>query len=129
MTRVLVTGAFDVMHLGHIRMLEFAKKQGDILFVLIDSDAKIKREKGPTRPFNNERDREEFLLSIKHVDNVFSFDSKEKLEDLCEIYLPDIRVVGGDWKDKEIVGNKSCKKIVYFDRIDGYSTTRILNEQ
>jgi len=87
---------------------------------------RLKKRRANGRPFNCLRDREEFLYAIKYVDNVIVFNSKEELEKICEVFQPDIRVVGGDWKDKEIVGSQFCKEIIFFDRIPGYSTTRIL---
>lgn len=123
---VLVTGAFDVMHIGHIRLLNFAKSLSlGILIVMIDTDERIRNTKGQNRPFNCFSDRKEFLQSIKCVDRVFYINSDEDIIETCQIYRP-IRVVGGDWKGKPIVGEEFCKKIVYFDRIPGYSTTRIL---
>ncbi len=129
MKKVLLTGALDVLHIGHIRMLRFAKElagKDGIVFVAIDTDQKIKKEKGGNRPHNKLTDRMEVLSSIEYVDNVVSFDSKEELEEICRIFQPDIRVIGSDWKDKEIVGSQYCKEIIFFDRIEGYSTTKTL---
>ena len=126
MKRVLVTGTMDILHIGHIRLLEYSKSLGDLLNVAIDSDDKVKKDKGESRPFNNQNDRKDFLLSIKVVDNVTIFSSEEDLEELCRIYKPDIRVVGSDWKGKKIVGSEYCREIVYFDRIGDYSTSKIL---
>ena len=126
--KVLVTGCFDVVHIGHIRMLEHAKSLGTTLFVAIDDDERVKKDKGESRPFNNVLERKEFLLALKPVDNVVIFSSDIDLEEVCRIYKPDIRVVGGDWYGKNIVGAKYCKKVIYFDKIPGYSTTRILSK-
>ena len=126
MKRILISGAYDILHPGHIRILEFAKSLGDVLFVAIDSDRKIKEEKGGNRPHHTAAEREEILLALRSVDNVVVFDSKEELENICKIFQPDVRVVGGDWRGKEIIGAEHCKEIVFFDRIEGYSTTKIL---
>jgi len=125
--KILVTGAFDIVHIGHIRMLEYAKSLGKTLFVAIDDNERITDMKGLGRPFNNQLDRKEFLLSLKAVDNVFIFSSDSDLEEICRLYKPDIRVVGSDWKGKPIIAEKYCKRIEYFDRINGYSTTRIID--
>ena len=125
---VLVTGAFDVMHLGHIKLLQYAASFGKV-WVAIDFDEKIKATKGPTRPFNCFSDRKKFLESIIYVDRVVGFGSKEELENLCKAIKPNYRIVGMDWMGKEIVGEKHCKHLRYFDRIPSYSTTRILNEE
>jgi len=87
---------------------------------------KIKKDKGFYRPFNNLKDRVILLDSIKYIDQVKTFNSKEILENLIKNLTPDIIVVGSDWKGKEIVGGSYTKKIVYFDRIKNYSTTNIL---
>lgn len=129
MKKVLVTGCFDLLHIGHTRMLDYARSLGDKLFVAIDDDLKVKKEKGNDRPFNKVLDRKEILLELKSVDNVFIFSSDSDLEEICRLYKPDIRVVGSDWLGKTIVGQKFCKEIVYFDRIGDYSTTKVLNHK
>jgi len=123
---VWINGCFDILHRGHIELFKYAKSLGDKLFVGIDSDSKIKKDKGFDRPFNNLKDRVILLDSIKYIDQVKTFNSKEILENLIKNLTPDIIVVGSDWKGKEIVGGSYTKKIVYFDRIKNYSTTNIL---
>jgi len=124
---VWTNGCFDVLHRGHIELFKYAKSLGDILYVGIDTDEKIRREKGEFRPVNNVKDRKFILESIKYIDTVFIFDSKEGLESRIKDVLPDVMVLGSDWKDKEIVGQEHVKKLVFFDRIEGYSTTEIIN--
>ena len=124
---VLVTGAFDVVHLGHIRMLKYAANiDNEALIVMIDSDERIRKQKGPSRPFNCFSDREEFLHAIEGIDYVQPISNDEDIILTCKQFRP-IRVVGGDWKGKEIVGAEFCSEIRYFDRIPSYSTTRILD--
>lgn len=126
---VLVTGAFDIVHVGHIRLLEYARQfTTSKLIVMIDTDERIRETKGHGRPFNCFQDREEFLLSLKNVDYVMSISNDDDIVQSCKQYRP-IRIVGGDWKDKLIVGKEWCKEIKYFNRIKDYSTTRILNDR
>lgn len=127
MIKIWVNGCFDVLHRGHYELFNYAKSLGDKLIVGIDSDEKVSADKGLDRPYNNLEDRVYALESLKAIDLVYVFDNKENLEDLIKTSSPDILVVGSDWKGKEIVGGLYAKKIVYFNRIDGYSTTNILN--
>lgn len=126
MLKVWVNGTFDVLHIGHIRLLEFASKFGQ-LRVGIDSDERVRSLKGEDRPINGVNDRKEFLLSIKNVDDVVIFSSDDELINEIRTYNPDIIVVGGDYKGKTVIGSEFGGKVLYFDRIEGYSTTKILN--
>ena len=121
-----VNGCFDILHVGHISLLEFCKSECDYLVVAIDSDDKVKTSKGEGRPFNNLEDRIVMLKSIRYVDEVKSFESSKELEELVEYIRPDIMVVGSDWEGKEVIGSKFAKQLKYFRRLDGYSTTAIL---
>ena len=126
MVKVWVNGCFDVLHRGHYELFNYAKSLGDKLAVGIDSDEKVSKDKGTNRPFNNINDRVYALQSLKAVNEVYVFNSRKELEDLIENYQPDFLVVGSDWKDKDVVGGHFAKEIVYFNRIEGYSTTSIL---
>ena len=126
MVKVWVNGCFDVLHRGHYELFNYAKSLGDKLAVGIDSDEKVSKDKGANRPFNNINDRVYALQSLKAVNEVYVFNSRKELEDLIENYQPDFLVVGSDWKDKDVVGGHFAKEIVYFNRIEGYSTTSIL---
>jgi D-beta-D-heptose 7-phosphate kinase/D-beta-D-heptose 1-phosphate adenosyltransferase len=126
MVKVWVNGSFDVLHIGHIKLLEYASTLGSVK-VGIDTNKRIKKIKGENRPFNSLSDRVEFLRSIKHVDSVDIFDTTEQLIDLIKQYQPDYMVIGSDYKDKPIIGSEYIKEIVYFDRIKDKSTTNILN--
>ena len=123
---IWTNGCFDILHRGHIEMFKYAKSLGTKLYEGIDSDAKVKREKGNTRPINIVQDRKFMLESIKYIDKVFIFKSKEGLEDRIEELLPDVMVIGSDWKNKTVVGEQYVGELVFFDRIEGYSTTNIL---
>jgi rfaE bifunctional protein nucleotidyltransferase chain/domain len=123
--RIWVNGAFDILHIGHIKLLKHAAAMGH-LRVGIDTDDRIKELKGPTRPFNCFKDREEFLLSLRFVDDVVSFGTEEELIDQIKLYQPDIMVIGSDYKNRRIIGAEHVGKIVYFNRLDDISTTSIL---
>ena len=124
--KVWTNGCFDILHRGHIELFKYAKSLGTELIVGIDSDIKIKKEKGNSRPINKVYDRKFLLESIKYIDKVYIFNSKEELENKIEEILPNIMVIGSDWKGKEVIGQQYADKLVFFDRIEGYSTTEIL---
>jgi D-beta-D-heptose 7-phosphate kinase/D-beta-D-heptose 1-phosphate adenosyltransferase len=126
MTTVIVNGTFDILHPGHIAMLNTARSLGDYLIVCIDTDRRVKELKGDTRPINNEDFRRTMLHNIKSVDVVELFDSQEELISLFEMYKPDIMVKGSDWKGKSIVAEQYIKEIYWYDRIEEYSSTAII---
>ena len=123
---VWTNGCFDILHMGHIELFKFAKQQGTKLCVGIDSDEKVKLDKGKDRPFNTLLDRINFLLAIRYVDLVIPFNSTEELETTIKKISPDVMVIGGDWKGKVVVGEQYAKELKFFNRIPGYSTTNIL---
>ena len=123
---IVVNGTFDIVHRGHIKMLNYAKSLGEYLLVCIDSDQRVAQLKGPSRPINNQFDRQFLLSNLKSVDKVCIFNSKEELEYILESYKPDIMVKGSDYKDKPIVGQHLCKEIKFFDIVDEYSTTKTI---
>ena len=125
-TNVWVNGCFDVLHRGHIELLKFAKSQGMCLIVGIDTDSRVKSMKGENRPFNNEKDRQYFLESIRYVDKVVVFDSENQLKKHLLEHKIDVMIVGSDWKGKPVVGQEIVKNVVFFDRVGNYSTTRII---
>tara|TARA_R110000824_G_scaffold161410_2_gene336633 strand:- start:4107 stop:4511 length:405 start_codon:yes stop_codon:yes gene_type:complete len=125
-TIVFTNGCFDILHRGHIELFKYAKSLGSTLIVAIDTDEKVKQDKGPDRPFNSLKDRIFLLESIKYIDEVVVFGSKQELQSLVASITPDILVKGTDWKGKEIVGEESAKEVRFFERIEGYSTTEIL---
>jgi D-beta-D-heptose 7-phosphate kinase/D-beta-D-heptose 1-phosphate adenosyltransferase len=124
--KILVNGTFDIVHRGHIEMLNYAKSLGDHLVVCIDSDRRVRELKGEHRPVNNEQDRKFYLENLRAVDQTWIFDSAAELEDMCSHYQPDVMVKGSDYKHQPIVGSEHCKKIVFFDRIEQYSTTKTI---
>lgn len=126
MVKVWVNGSFDVLHIGHVKLFEYASTLGSVK-VGIDTDKRIKSIKGPNRPFNSLSDRVEFLYSVKYIDSINIFDTTEQLIDLIKQYQPDYMVIGSDYRDKPIIGSEYIKEIIYFDRIKNKSTTNILN--
>ena len=126
-TKVFVNGTFDVLHYGHFKLLEAASQLGDMLYVAIDTDERIKEKKGEHRPFHSLIERKEMLESIKWVDNVFAFGSDNELITLIRAIDPDIYVIGSDYKNKPIVGSEYLRNIVFIPRIEKFSTTKIMN--
>ena len=125
---IWTNGCFDILHRGHIEMFEYAKSLGDELIVGIDSDRRVKEDKGEDRPINSLDDRAIVLQSIKYIDRVIEFDSTNELERLIKDIKPDIMVIGSDWKGKRVVGEEYAGKVEFFDRIKGYSTTKLLKK-
>jgi len=128
MITVWVNGCFDILHPGHIELFKVAKSLGDRLIVGIDTDDKVKKDKGNDRPVNPLYFRKTMLESIKYIDVVLPFGSRIELENLIELYSPDILVVGSDWKNGDVVGRQYAKEVRFFNRIDNYSTTNIISK-
>jgi rfaE bifunctional protein nucleotidyltransferase chain/domain len=124
MKKIWINGCFDILHIGHLRLLEHAKSRGDFLTVGIDSDDRVKELKGKDRPINNEFLRTEMLKAIKWVDNVVVFSSDKELEQLIQL-TSDLIIIGSDYKNKRIVGSQ-YSKVEFFDRVDDYSTTNLV---
>jgi len=129
MITVMVNGTFDVLHPGHVALLNTARSYGDCLIVAIDTDRRVKELKGNKRPINNQNDRRIMLSALKAVDVVEFFDSTEELVKLMERYQPDVYVKGSDWKhDTKSTAHTYAKEVIYFDRIDEYSTTNTIQD-
>jgi D-beta-D-heptose 7-phosphate kinase/D-beta-D-heptose 1-phosphate adenosyltransferase len=125
-SKVWVNGTFDVMHRGHIELLQFANTKG-IVRVGIDYDDRVKELKGLTRPVNIWKDRKYFLKSIRYVDSVVGFGSDEELEEQIRLWEPDYMIVGSDYKNKRVIGSQFTKELLFFDRIENYSSTKIIS--
>ena len=128
MQKVFVNGAFDILHSGHLDLLDFAGMLGGHLLVAIDTDEKIRYNKGADRPFNNLKNRKHLMSMLKPVTNVVSFNSDEELSDIIKGYKPDVMVKGSDWRGKTIVGKEYCKEVVFFERTNNESTTKTLQD-
>jgi len=126
MKKIFVNGTFDVLHPGHIQLLNYAKSLGDYLHVAIDADARVKEKKGESRPVFNQDERKFFLINLKAVDNVSFFSSDEELENTIKEYAPDVMIVGSDWKGKPVIGSQFAKELQFYDRIKDYSTTNTI---
>lgn len=123
---IFTNGCFDIIHVGHIRLLEFAKTLGSKLVVGLNSDVSIKRLKGLERPINNQADRAVLLSAIKYVDEVIIFE-EDTPYDLITLIKPDIIVKGGDYTSDKVIGN-NLADVVIFNYIAGYSTTNIIRK-
>ena len=127
MKTIFVNGTFDILHPGHVQLLNYARSLGDSLIVAIDSDQRVRELKGDNRPINPEDDRKLMLDSLRSVDSVWIFNSDQELEDICRLYNP-VMVKGSDYQGRHIIGQQYCKEIVFYDRIEPYSTTRAIQD-
>ena len=124
--KVFVNGTFDILHIGHLDLLNYAKSLGTYLLVAVDSDNRVTEKKGSDRPFNKIANRVALLSNLKAVDKVLVFNSDIELESIIEQYNPDIMLVGSDWKNKTVIGSEYAKELVFFDRVIDESTTKTI---
>lgn len=124
---VFTNGCFDILHAGHVKLLEYAKGLGDKLIVGINSDASVKRLKGNNRPINNQDMRKYVLEQLSFVDEVIIFDEDTPL-DLIKQVKPSIIVKGGDYTIEDVVGHDIVDKVEIFPIEVGYSTTTIIEK-
>tara|TARA_B110000240_G_scaffold42529_1_gene47624 strand:+ start:1 stop:1149 length:1149 start_codon:yes stop_codon:yes gene_type:complete len=123
---VWTNGVFDILHIGHLKLLRHAYSLGNRLIVGINSDASVKRLKGDLRPINDETTRKELLLELGFVDDVIIFDEDTPLEAMTKLE-PDIIVKGGDYTFDTVVGNHLAKVII-FPTVEGHSTTSTIKK-
>ncbi len=128
MKKIFVNGTFDIVHRGHVELLNYARSLGDHLLVAIDSDARVKQLKGNTRPINSLVDRQYLLSNLKAVGHVVSFDSDQELESIIKQYAPDIMVKGSDYVTRDVIGAEYCKAIEFYQLVNGYSTTKKIQD-
>jgi len=124
---VFTNGCFDILHIGHIRLLEKAKSLGDILIVGLNSDASVKKIKGKHRPIIPENERAEVLAAVSSVDFIVKF-SQPTPHQLIKKIMPDVLVKGADWKSEKIVGSDLAKKVLTIPLVKGRSTTKIIKK-
>jgi len=126
---IWTNGCYDILHVGHIALFKYAKSLGDKLIIGIDSDKRVKELKGNGRPFNNQDDRKEMLESIRFVDEVVIFDTKEETCDLLLKKNIHTIVIGDDYKNRPVTGSGIIEDIVFFKKIGNYSTTNYLESE
>ena len=124
-TVVFTNGVFDILHVGHLKLLSHAKTLGNRLVVGINSDSSVKRLKGDLRPINDESTRKESLLMLGFVDEVIVFEEDTPLETMTKLE-PNIIVKGGDYTPATVVGNHLAE-VVIFPTVEGHSTTLIVD--
>jgi len=126
---VFTNGCFDLLHPGHIKLLEAAREMGDALVVGINSDDSVRTLKGPSRPIIPDQERAEVLANLECVDAVIVFNELTPQKTVAAL-LPDILVKGGDWPGNQIVGREEVEaaggKVALIDVVEGHSTTEIL---
>ena len=123
---VFTNGCFDVLHLGHVKLLEASKSFGDVLVVGLNADASVRRLKGPERPINKEEDRAYLLAALQCVDYVVIFGEDTPYE-MIRTLVPDVLVKGSDYTREQVVGHDLVEEVRLVDLIEGKSTTSIVN--
>jgi rfaE bifunctional protein nucleotidyltransferase chain/domain len=124
--RIFVNGTFDVLHPGHVELLNHARSLGDHLLVAIDSDQRVRQLKGSGRPVHSEYERTVMLTNLRSVDAVRVFDTDQDLVDIIAEYRPTVMVKGSDYQGQPIIGADLCGRVEFFERINEYSTTKTI---
>lgn len=128
---VFTNGCFDILHIGHVKYLEKAKKYGDVLIVGLNSDSSVRKIKGKSRPLNKQKDRALVLAALGFIDYVVIF-NEDTPYNLISILKPDVLVKGSDWHKDKIVGaglvNKAGGKVIGAPFIKGFSTTKLIRK-
>jgi D-glycero-beta-D-manno-heptose 1-phosphate adenylyltransferase len=127
---VFTNGVFDLLHPGHVRYLQAARREGDLLIVAVNSDRSVRANKGPERPITPERERAEILSALACVDAVVVFDEATP-GDIIRRLQPDVLVKGADWAADAIVGRDTVEarggRVVRVDVEPGWSTSAIID--
>jgi len=128
---VFTNGCFDLLHPGHIRLLEEARALGDMLVVGLNGDASVRILKGEGRPIIPEQERAEILAAFECVDAVVIFNEPTPRE-IISALLPDVLVKGGDWRPDQIIGREEVEaaggRVVSIPVVPGHSTTALLQK-
>jgi D-beta-D-heptose 7-phosphate kinase/D-beta-D-heptose 1-phosphate adenosyltransferase len=128
-TLVFTNGCFDILHIGHIRLLEQARRRGDRLIVALNSDDSVRRLKGLSRPIVGESERASILAALSSVDAVIVFDESTPLQ-LIEAIRPDVLVKGGDYIEETVVGAREVRawggRVELIPLVEGVSTSRVI---
>ncbi|MBI3543975.1 MAG: D-glycero-beta-D-manno-heptose 1-phosphate adenylyltransferase [Deltaproteobacteria bacterium] len=128
---VFTNGCFDILHPGHVSYLEAARAKGDFLVVAMDTDAAVRKLKGPSRPINNLEHRMQVMAGLESVDAVTWFDKGDPRAIIRKL-RPGVLCKGGDWKVAQILGSKEVLswggKVFSLKFVDGKSTTKIVNK-
>jgi rfaE bifunctional protein nucleotidyltransferase chain/domain len=125
MNKVFVNGTFDILHPGHVALLQYAATLGPVL-VAIDTDRRVRQLKGTGRPFFNQDERKYMLQSLRCVSQVLTFDTDNELEHIILVNEPDIMVKGSDYRGRPIIGEEHVPHIEFFERINEYSSTKAI---
>jgi D-glycero-beta-D-manno-heptose 1-phosphate adenylyltransferase len=127
-TVVFTNGCYDLLHPGHIRLLEQARSLGDVLVLALNSDASVRRAKGPSRPLLDEGERSQMAMALEAVDAVTLFDEDTPRELIAEV-LPDVLIKGADWSHF-VAGREEVEaaggKVMTLPLEPGFSTTNIV---
>jgi D-beta-D-heptose 7-phosphate kinase/D-beta-D-heptose 1-phosphate adenosyltransferase len=126
---VFSNGCFDILHIGHITLLEEARRRGDRLIVALNSDESVRQIKGPLRPIVGEHERARILAALNAVDAVIVFNERTPLK-LIEAIRPDVLVKGGDYREEDVVGAREVRawggRVELIPLVEGISTTRLI---
>ncbi len=126
---VLTNGCFDLLHVGHLALLEAARRAGDVLLVALNSDSSVRRLKGPGRPIVPAAERAELLCALEPVDRVVVYEEDTPLE-VVRALLPDVLVKGADWAQEAIVGRAEVEaaggRVLRIELLAGRSTSAIV---
>lgn len=123
---IFTNGCFDILHRGHVELLNYCKSLGHKVIVGLNSDSSVSRIKGLSRPINSQQDRKYVLESMSCVDEVLIFEEDTPIE-LIKTIKPDVIVKGGDYNPSDVVGG-DISKVIIFSYLNGYSTTKTIQD-